>query len=106
MLADVVVAAALDDVDPGGDVFDPGRLVALLVEDLPGRLEDLVPAGHVEGALGALRPSAPVAASTSGCATTQATLPVAPEVWAFCPSADAPRALTFLPGRVINLTVV
>jgi hypothetical protein len=49
---DVVVEAALEDADPGGDVLDPGRGVALLVEDLAGRLEDLVPAGDVEGAPG------------------------------------------------------
>src|SRR5207247_3036334 len=39
---DVVVEAALEDPDRVSDVLDRRRLVALLVEDPGGRLEDLV----------------------------------------------------------------
>jgi hypothetical protein len=48
LAVDVVVEAPLEQADPGGDVLDPGGGVALLVEDLAGGVDDLVPPLQVE----------------------------------------------------------
>ena len=48
---DVVVEAALQDAHARRDVLDASPVVALLEEDLTGRVEDLVPPLDVERAL-------------------------------------------------------
>ena len=51
LAVDVVVEAPPEDAHSPGDVLDPGGLVPLLVEDLPGGVEDLGPPLGIDAAL-------------------------------------------------------